>query len=117
MIEKQQIVMPEGCRYMSEYNELMDYLPVKGWYVLNKTLCGCGGTTVFLESDRDVIIANPNNPTGLAIPVSDIERLVASNKNRMVIIDEAYFDFGKTLHSNYNYLKIDWHEDGVIKAE
>ena len=59
MIEKQQIVMSEGCRYMSEYSELMDYLPVKGWYVLNKTLCGCGGTTVFLESDRDIILVSP----------------------------------------------------------
>ena len=29
----------------------------------------------------------------------------------------AAFDFGKTLHSNYNFLQIDWHEDGIIKAE
>lgn len=36
------------------------------------------------------------------------------NENELPV---AYFDFGKTLHSNYNYLKIDWHEDGVIKAE
>lgn len=28
----------------------------------------------------------------------------------------AYYDFGKTLHSNYNFLQIDWHEDGVIKV-
>lgn len=48
----------------------------------------------YIESDRDVIIANPNNPTGLAIPVADIERLVASKKDRMVIIDEAYVDYG-----------------------
>ena len=29
----------------------------------------------------------------------------------------AFYDFGKTLHSNYNFLQIDWHEDGVIKVE
>ena len=29
----------------------------------------------------------------------------------------AFFDFGKTLHSNYNFLQIDWHNDGIIKAE
>lgn len=29
----------------------------------------------------------------------------------------AYYDFGNTLHSNYNYIKLDWHEDGVIKVE
>ncbi len=59
MIRINTIKMPDGCRYMSEYRELMDYLPVKGWYVLNKTLCGCGGTTVFLESDKDVILVSP----------------------------------------------------------
>ncbi len=48
----------------------------------------------YIMSDRDVIIANPNNPTGLALPVSEIERLVASRSDRMVIIDEAYVDFG-----------------------
>ena len=59
MIKIEKVRMPDGVRYMSEYNELMSYLPVKGWYVLNKTLCGCGGTTVFLESDRDVILVSP----------------------------------------------------------
>lgn len=29
----------------------------------------------------------------------------------------AFYDFGKTLHSNYNFLQVDWHEDGIIKAE
>ena len=29
----------------------------------------------------------------------------------------AFYDFGKTLHSNYNFIQVDWHEDGVIKAE
>ena len=29
----------------------------------------------------------------------------------------AYYDFGKALHSNYNYLEIDWNETGVIKVE
>lgn len=56
---KNKITMPDRCRYMSEYSELMEYLPIKGWYMLNKGLCGCGGTTVFLESDRDVILVSP----------------------------------------------------------
>lgn len=48
----------------------------------------------YVYTDRDVILANPNNPTGKAIPVSEIERIVAHNPKRLVIIDEAYVDYG-----------------------
>lgn len=59
MITEQLIEMPKGCRYMSDWKELQDYLPIKGWYILNKTVCGCGGTTTFLESDDDLILVSP----------------------------------------------------------
>ena len=48
----------------------------------------------YINTERDVILANPNNPTGLSLPVSEIERIVAKNPHRMVIIDEAYVDYG-----------------------
>lgn len=48
----------------------------------------------YINTDRDVILANPNNPTGLSIPVSEIEKIVAKNPHRMVVIDEAYVDYG-----------------------
>ena len=41
-----------------------------------------------------VFIANPNAPTGLVLPISEIERLAASDTSRVVVIDEAYVDFG-----------------------
>lgn len=47
----------------------------------------------YMHVDGDIIFANPNNPTGMAVPVSDIERLVQANPQRMVIIDEAYVDY------------------------
>jgi histidinol-phosphate aminotransferase len=45
------------------------------------------------EHTRFIAIANPNNPTGAFVPVSDLVHLAQSAPNAAVLIDEAYFDF------------------------
>ncbi|MHC1719706.1 MAG: histidinol-phosphate transaminase [Clostridiaceae bacterium] len=48
----------------------------------------------FYNSEGGVIIPNPNAPTARAISHEDIEKIILNNRNKVVIIDEAYVDFG-----------------------
>ena len=43
-----------------------------------------------------IVFPNPNAPTGKLLPLEDVERIIAQNPDVIVIVDEAYIDFGGT---------------------
>ena len=77
-----------------------------GFYKAQVALFGLEATIVPLREDFSlnvedymdfagmVVIANPNAPTGIPVPAADIRRLLEADRNRVVLVDEAYVDFG-----------------------
>lgn len=51
-------------------------------------------TEDYKRENGGVIFPNPNAPTGELLPLSEIERIIEANRDVIVIVDEAYIDFG-----------------------
>ncbi|NLA40459.1 MAG: histidinol-phosphate transaminase [Smithella sp.] len=48
----------------------------------------------YLQENGGILIANPNAPTGMGVPLESIEKILRYNENNVVVLDEAYVDFG-----------------------
>ncbi len=63
-----------------------DVVPLRDDFTVNVSdYLGCG---------RCVVLANPNAPTGIALPLNALRAIAAGNPDQVVIVDEAYVDFG-----------------------
>ncbi len=63
-----------------------DVIPLNDDFTIN--------TDAFKNTGKLVVIANPNAPTGIALTLAEVEEIIASNPENVVLIDEAYVDFG-----------------------
>lgn len=48
----------------------------------------------YMRPNGGIIFPNPNAPTGIPLALSEIERLLKANQNSVVVVDEAYVDYG-----------------------
>ena len=55
-------------------------------YLTEKSGIECGG----------IVFPNPNAPTGVLMPPDEVEEIIDANRDVVVIVDEAYIDFGGT---------------------
>ncbi|MFS8111656.1 histidinol-phosphate transaminase [Rhizobium jaguaris] len=74
---------PTYCRL---YGIAFQQIPVDGemWVRLDDYRRPCGA----------IILPNPNAPTGIGLPLAEIESLLRDHPDQVVVIDEAYVDFG-----------------------
>lgn len=74
--------------YADLYHVSCVQVPLREDFSINyRDYCGIG---------KMVVIANPNAPTGMEISLAEIEEILKSNPDNVVLIDEAYVDFGGT---------------------
>lgn len=106
-MEKDNILMPDISYsfypvYSDMYNVKAKIVPLKDDFTID--------INDYIVPNNGIIIANPNAPTSISLSRDEIEVIVKNNTNNVVIIDEAYIDFGGetvvSLINQYNNLLV-----------
>ena len=89
--DKENVIMPDITYsfypvYCNLYNIKAKEIPLKEDFTIN--------IKDYMKKNNGIVIANPNAPTGIAISKEKIEKILKNNKDSIVLIDEAYVDFG-----------------------
>ncbi len=90
-MEKENVLMPDISYsfypvYSDLYNVKVKKIPLRENFSIN--------IKDYMIENNGIVIANPNAPTSLSVAKKEIELLLANNKNSVVLVDEAYVDFG-----------------------
>ncbi|WP_417594022.1 histidinol-phosphate transaminase [Oceanospirillum sp.] len=72
--------------YCNLYNIEAEHIPLADDF--------CIDLSQYHQDNGGIIFANPNAPTGIAVSLGEIEELLQRNTNTLVLVDEAYVDFG-----------------------
>ena len=59
IMKKIKLDVPSGIKYLSDWDKLWELLPNDRAFILNKRICGCGATEMYIRSDKKVILAGP----------------------------------------------------------
>ncbi|TAL81131.1 MAG: histidinol-phosphate transaminase [Candidimonas sp.] len=78
---------PVYCRF---YQIPHEFIPVAADFSIQVA----DYTTRRATAPAGIIFANPNAPTGMALTLASVEQILAANPDSVVVVDEAYVDFG-----------------------
>jgi histidinol-phosphate aminotransferase len=72
--------------YANLYGVAFERIPITGAFEVR--------VADYARHNGGIVLPNPNAPTGVALPLEDIRALLQTNPDSVVVIDEAYVDFG-----------------------